>query len=212
MAAELAEETGGSGRPTRLGRATASLRRAIRQYNRVEWIFNRETEDIALGSPVSGTDNQYALDVSFKTPFMAMLVDSDGKDRILVDWVPYRPFNRLYEAKTSQAGSPQEYTARTIFREGVVFVGPSLDTTNLTYPTMRLEFHSRIDHPKDSQCIEVPEEIEEGIFSLALYLYLIKERSPRAAENYRVQHDRLFLLLEQEHRDWPDSGPWGGNE
>ena len=212
MARELSENTGGEGRPKRLGRASSSLRRAIRQYNRVPWKFNRETEDITLSSPVSGTTNQYSLDTSFRTPYMAMLVDSDGDDKRIVDWVPYKPFNRIYEAKSARVGHPTDYTARSIFREGVVFVGPNLDTSNLSYPTMRLEFHSRIDHPADNQCIEVPEEIEEGIYSLAEYLYLMKERAPRNSDRFKLQADQLFLLLEQEHRDWEDFGALGGNE
>lgn len=212
MALEMSESTGGGGRDKRLRRASGCIRRSIRQYNRFDWKFNRQTEDIALGSPVSGTNNKYALDTSFRTPYMAMLVDSDGKDRRLVDWVPYRPFNRIYESKLSEAGVPSNYTARSVFREGVVFVGPQLDTSNLTYPTMRLEFHSRIDHPSDNSCIETPEEVEEGIFSLALYLYLMKERSESSLTAYKRQADELFLMLEQEHRDWPDHGSLGENE
>lgn len=212
METELAEYTGGSSRGGRLSRARSCIKRAIRWYNRVPWRFNRETENIALASPASG-NNKYSLDASFRNAYMAMLVDSDGNDRRMVEWVSYKPFNRLYESKTSTVSAPSDYTARSIFREGEVLVGPGLNTSNLTYPTMRLEFHSRIDHPvNDKDCIEVPEEVEEGIFSLALYLFLMKDRSPRTVESYKKFHDFLYFNLEQQYRDSEDFGAWGGDE
>lgn len=203
---EITGYSGGTARPDMKQVAGAQLNRAVRHFNNMLWKFNRITEDITLSSPVSATNNaQFSLSNDWKAPLVAILVDSDGDDRDKVQWTDYKIWRRITPFQKTQGNIPIRYTARTIYREGRVFVDPPLDTSNLTYPTMRLEYFKRIALlVNDTDVLDVPIEVEEAILMTAIALYIEKDRNFRDGREARNVARELRAPVEFEYRDWQD--------
>ncbi len=211
MAKQLAGHTGGAERPKRLQRAVESIQEAVGSFNEWAWSFNRVVDDIALATLVSGETFHYALTTDWRNPFLALLLDSSGNKRGEVEWKPYTRWEHS-SSQTASGGRPVSYSARNIHETGVIFVNPPLDTSNLTYPTMRLVYHRWIVFPAHNKAINVPRNVSNAIMQLARYFFLLKDRGVKAAAAYEKIANRARLFLEQEYREWPDFGPDGGNE
>lgn len=198
---EIGQYVGGAANKSMKNRVKASVREAVRDYNSWMWTFNRTSQDITLVS----TDPDYSLNSNFRSPLRSFLVDSDGKNREEVEYVPWRRWAILRPDESGTGSQPAIYTLFNPHAEGLVIVHP-IPTAPLSYPTFRLRYHKRIVMPSSpSMKLDVPEEIEEGIFlkALALSTHKAKNSALKAAGEYRMAGDKR-LELEQEYRDWPD--------
>ena len=199
---EIASYTGGKKRTeTIIGEAQDSLFQAIREFNEVAWIFNRTSEDLTLASPVSGTDADYDLNRFFRDPIAALYVDANGKTRRELDYIDWRVWLQERPSQTATTSSSSSYTVRNIHLQGRLTIDPAPATANLTYPTLRAYYHTRIACPGAGESINVPEEVEEAIFQRAVALFLSKKKSFREADAATKRADLRRLFIERTHRD-----------
>ena len=92
LAKDILDVTGGGDRPEAIIKAGRAIDSAVREYNSVAWKFNRLQQDITLV-----TDTQdYTLAAAFKQAFAANMIDSDGKNRDRVDWIPFEQWTRFF--------------------------------------------------------------------------------------------------------------------
>lgn len=204
--AEIAGFYGGASRPTILLRAAEAWESAIREYNTWLWRFNRVTADIPLNSPSPAGSNTYNLETDFSEPNRAKIVDSNGKERDSLQWVPFAEW-LMYFPDVSGSGSsrPLLYTAQNIHETGKITVYPTLNTSNLQHPTLRLYYFRRILIPtSDDTRLNVPLEIDEGIFQLGQAKMTHKQKSFFHASDEYDRAQQYRLGLEHRFRDFPD--------
>jgi hypothetical protein len=205
LKAELAGWVGGKSRDTILSQAQSALFSAIQEFNDVPWSFNLVTEDIVLATEASGTVGEYDLTNDWLIAARAQLVDSNSKTRDRGKWIDWRRWAQVFPDQSSTGSSPTHYTARSVFRVGRVTVDPPLDTSNLTYPTMRLWYYTRIDCPTSGGSkITCPSEVEEAIFQRAVSLLVAKRRSFKESRDATAQAQLRRASVERYYRGWED--------
>lgn len=200
--AEIASHTGGEESSLQLSRAGLSYDAAIRSFNDVRWKFNRLVNDITLTAT-----NVFSLATAFAEPYRAVLVDSNSKEVYPVAWLEWGVFTEGMLPNLGTGPMPQYYSARNVHETGQVTVYPTL-AAPLTYPTLRIYYFRRIiAASSDDTRLNVPEEVYQAIFQLALANYLSKTRegAARAAAEYTLAAG-MRARVEQLHRDWAD---WG---
>lgn len=198
---EIAEHLGGGSQPETQAVAGRCLDDAVRYFNTWPWKFNRVTQDITLVA----ADFDYSLNSNFRSPWTAMLLDSNGKTRERVRWIPYTEWTRKYPDQSSTGGKPDFYTALNVHETGLILIDP-VPAATITYPTLRLIYHRRIVLPTgDSVKLNVPVEIENAIFSEAVARYVAKRKTFREARDERLIARADRIDLEHEYRDFPDS-------
>ncbi len=200
LAIDILDVTGGGDRPEAVTKAGRAIDSAVREYNSVAWKFNRLQQDITLV-----TDTQdYTLAAAFKQAFAANMIDSDGKKRYRVDWIPFEQWTRFFPDQSSTGSIPFFYTIRNKHETGIVSVDPT-PGASITWPTLRINYNRRIAiAPGSTGVLNVPEEIEEGIAQLATANLLAKTRDIQQWERQKAFAFGLRLDLEREHRDYPD--------
>lgn len=207
--AEICDYTGGRSRKEYKNRARSSLRSAVQEFNSICWGFNLLVDDIDLSSAASGTGisagQEYDLEADFKAPKRAFLLDSAGLSRDDVLWVNFGEWRTFYTDHLSTASSPLYYTARNHHEVGRIMTSPRLDTSNLTWPTLRVVYFRWIVWPTtDSTKLNVPQDVDEAILQLAIGKFISKVRSFGEARDAftlaKVQRNAVELV----HQDHPD--------
>jgi hypothetical protein len=202
---ELAEFAGGGNKPDTLVRAGRSWDAAVREFNVVGWRFNRVQADITL---VAGTKT-YELPTEFRTPVRAQLVDSNDAENYTLEWIPYERWQITFDSQRTGAGCPEGYTALNIHGTGLVRYEP-FPAGTLSYPTVRHTYLKRIAlATTDGDRLDVPVEVDEAIFQLALAFFISKQRSFDDAQQIFVLAKTLRLECEREHRHWIEESGWG---
>lgn len=199
---ELCYYTGGADDATARVRAGTAWDRAVRDFNGVAWRFNLQSTDYALPTDFSAT-GEATLPTGFRDSKRLMRVDSAGET---VDWVTYRKWSEWTltdPAHGTSGGGPNFYTSRNPHLDGTFIVDPIPDqTATYTYPTLRLHWHQRIElAPGDDETLNVPMEVDEAIFALALAKWIKMQKGARESSEY--ERDALSQRLEME-REWRD--------
>lgn len=180
---EIASFTGGQDRKKNLDKAEQALRESVRRFNAEKWTFNRVKEDITLVAAQA----DYDLSSDFRNALRAQMVDSSGKTRQDVTWVPWSSWVKDFPDQSTTGSMPIMYTARNIHITGQITVDP-VPASSLTYPTLRLFYHKRIVFPATgSGTIDVPTEMEQAIFEDAVWMYLRKVKTFKDAREARVE-------------------------
>lgn len=202
---ELTEWTGSGNRPEMQVRAGRSWDSAVRQFNAIAWRFNRMQDDITLSSTSGTTD--YTLNTDFRSPLRAMLLDSDSKIAGgPLRWIPYIAWTASFPDQTGTGSEPEFYTVRNEHETGVVTVDPPTSGSN-TYPTLRIDYHRRIlTQAGDTGVLNVPQEMDEAIFQLALAIFISKVRSYAEARDQFTLAARLRAECERMWRDYDEQG------
>ena len=203
LMSEIAGFTGGAERLDVQNQARQALFEAIRSFNAWAWVFNRVTEDIALATPVSGTDADYDLAENWRSPLRAQLVDSSSNTREHVEWIPWAIWITELPDQSTTGATPLYYTARNIHETGRITVDPPPAST-LTYPTLRLFYHRRILCPADTSVINVPTEIEQAIFDEAVWRFLRKKKTFKEAAEAKHAAIMSKSEIQFEYRDFED--------
>lgn len=197
---ELAMYSGGQARTDILDRAGHAYRRAIREFNDVPWKFNRMTDDIELVADTA----DYQLENDFRNPIRAIMVDADNNTRESVAWVKYEEWVYHLPDQSTTGSMPLLYTVRNAHETGLLTVDP-IPASSLSYPTLRVHYHRRIEIPEDdAERVNAPVEVEEAIFARALAIFMSMVRTPREAGEYSVEAAVRRARVEIEHRDWED--------
>lgn len=203
--AEIASFYGGEARPAIRDRAGKAWESAIREYNTWLWKFNRVTVDIALASPSPANSDTYDLPTDFAEPNRGKLVDANGRERDYVQWLPFDEFTIFLPDRQSSTSLPMYYTAQNVHETGKVTVYPRLNTASLQWPTLRLYYFRRIVIPtSDEGRLNVPFEVDEGIFQLAQAKMTHKQKSFGAASAEYARAVDYRIGLEHRFRDFPD--------
>jgi len=201
---EIASFYGGENRPTIITRAGQAWDSSIREYNTWLWKFNRVTADITLASPSPAGSDTYDLATDFAEPNRAKLVDSNGKERDVVGWVPFEEWLVYFPDRSAPSSRPVFYTAQNVHETGKVTVYPP-PATSLQWPTLRLYYFRRILIPANPDGrLNVPLEVEEGIFQLAQARMTHKQKSFADAGAEYERAGAYRLGLEHRFRDFPD--------
>jgi len=200
---DLADYVGGGDRPAAQDRARRALRSSVRMFNVMSWRFNRQQQTITLLNNTS----DYALATAFRTFRAALLLDAAGLVVDRLDWIAYEDLARYDPSETTPgATSPDSYTARNTFLTGIVTILPKLGTINSQYPSVRLDYHSRIVIPtNDAAILTVPVEVEEAIVLEAVAFLVSKTSSFAEGQIARAVAREFRANVEREWRDWPDA-------
>lgn len=201
--AEIASFYGGENRNAIKLRAGKSWESAIREYNTWLWVFNRVTADLTLASPTPASSDTYSLPTDFAAPNRAKIVDANGKERQSVRWVPFAEWTYFVPDHSGTGTQPLVYTAQNIHETGLVSVYPRI--VSPSWPTLRVFYFRRILIPTaGNERLNVPFEVDEGIFQLAQAKMTHKQKTFAAAA---AEYDRATsyrLGLEHRFRDFPD--------
>lgn len=188
--AELVEYVGGVGRTNALDRAGLAWDSAVRDYNRVAWRFNVTSTDITLVDETS----EYALPDKVRTPVRCQLLDSNDLSRAIVRWFPYNEFLVARRNQVSGASVPLYYTMQNTHETGLVTFDPR-PVAPFTYPTVRLFYAKWIDlQPTAGSTLDVPPDVEEGIFQLAVAKLTAKNKrfGKEAQLAYKIANELRF--------------------
>jgi len=201
---EIASFYGGESRPQIVTRAGAAWESAIREYNSWLWTFNRVTMDITLSSPSPAGSDTYDLATDFAAPNRAKLVDSNSKERDSLWWVPFEEWLVYFPDRSTPSSRPVAYTAQNVHETGKVIIAPPAGTS-LQWPTLRLYYFRRIVIPSgEENRLNVPLEVDEGIFQLAQAKMTHKQKSFQEAANEYERAGAYRLGLEHRFRSFPD--------
>lgn len=199
---ELCYYTGGSDNAIAKVRAGTAWDRAVRDYNGVAWRFNRQYQDYTLPTSFDSS-GESALPDDFRSASRLMLLNSDGET---VDFITFRPWREWTLTDPSHGvvgGGPNSYTFRNEHSSHKIVLDPIPDqTATYTYPTLRLHYHTRIElAPADDNLLDVPVEVDEAIFALALAKFIKMQKG--AKESLEYERDASFQRSEVE-REWRD--------
>lgn len=149
------------------------LNRTRTLMNKKEWKFKKVTASaITL---VNGTKT-YTLPSAFSRPVFARLLDTNSKpdfDLIYYDDAVFSHIQRDQEL----TGQPLYYMLRNHFRDGLITVFPTPDSTAATNWTLSVEYFGRIaEITDDATDISEPEELCD-VLVLGGQYFLLKERN-----------------------------------
>lgn len=200
LSKRVARWGGGVFDESRLEAAGEAIQDAVREYNNVRWRFNYVEQDITL---VASTP-EYTLDTVFGWPLRAQAFDANGDPRLTLQWIPWTKYIDFFPDDTGNANFPYAYTAFNIHEEGKVRFVPKLGAT-FTWPTIRVTYFSRIVKPTvPTDVLNVPEEVEDGIYQLAVAIHVAQHEGMVVAgplfKRARMTRDRL----EQDYRGFED--------
>jgi len=197
---ELASFSGGQTRKDILKRAQEAIFEAVYAFNATPWTFNRVTEDITLVAAQS----EYTLSSNWRNPLRAQMVDSSSKTRDTVEWLPWVSWVSRFPDQSTTGSIPLMYTAFNIHETGQITVDP-VPASTLTYPTLRLFYHRRIEVPSNgADILEVPQEVEQAIFDEAIWRFLRKMKTFREAKDAQVAALLSRSAITFEYADFED--------
>ncbi len=201
----LASFIGGEDRPESKTRAGKHLDRSVKEFNSIAWRFNRQTQDITL---VADTKT-YTLNTNFRSPLTAMLINSSSVTVRHIHWITYEDWILLKSDQTAGGSQPNLYTARNIHNTGLVEFDP-FPTGTLSFPKVRLHYFSRIALATGQlDKLNVPGEVDEAIFQLAVAKLIHAEKGIKSAEGDYALAKRMRLDVQNSHRDWGEMTGWG---
>lgn len=206
LAREIADHDAGGNSQVRRDRAKESIRDAVREFNDVMWVFCRVTTDITLAATSDGALAEFDLPTNFRTPLRAVFLDTLDREVESLPWVPVEEKLKGWPQEQSTTNKPQVYMAFNVHTQGKVRYWPRLIGT-FTWPKVRHYYFRRIVHPTGpDDVLNVPEEVENAIFMLAVAKFLAKQigaanPNTRAAQ---AEADDARLRVQREWRDFGD--------
>lgn len=184
---------------TRAGLAHSA---AVREFNSSLWKFNRQVVDVTFDD--LATTGEYDLPSDFKRPERAMLLDAAGKERVPLSFFPYEEKVVFLTDETNPGPQPRLYTGFNIHRAGRVRYHP-VPLGALVYPKARHVYFSEIIlSTADGDRLNVPLEVDEAIFQLALAKFVHMQRGSRAAAGEYALAISQRTWVEKLYRGWPD--------
>lgn len=170
---------------------------AIRYYNAKTWKWNITYQDITL--VVNTAD--YDLSSQVKEPRYAELLDASGNSVSRLKYQDPRSFLE-WNFPITASGSPDCYTLMNNHATGTLTVNYAPTTDFITsYPTLRLWYYRRIQHPTaDSDEIDVPSEAEGGIIWKAKAL-VTQVYDPKKVQLAEQEHAERWRLLRADNSD-----------
>lgn len=198
---ELASYVGGENDPKQRARVGLMWDAARREYNGVCWKFNLREDDITL----TISTQEYELNDDFYKPKRVQLLDSNSVEVQRIRFIEYDSWVDWLSIQQRSGGPvPLNYTVRNAHTDGLIAVWPKSGTT-LSHPTMRVHYFIRIAKAQnDDTKLNVPEEVDEAIFQLAVYKVLSRGRSFVQSRDARAAAFDMRLEIEQTWRDYPD--------
>lgn len=199
---ELAEHVGKQSDQLARSRAGRSLDAAVRDFNSRPWRFNRLVQDITLVLDTSS----YTIATDWRNPLKALHLDANDKEVDFLDWIPFTEKIHFWPSELTSSSIPSSYTARNVHEIGTItYYPPIIAAGTLQYPKVRHYYHRRVLLVSgDGDRLNVPLEVDEAIFQLALAKFIQKERgSERAGGEYALAA-RIRRDVEREHGDWAD--------
>lgn len=204
---ELAEFTGGVNKPDVVVRAGRSWDAAVREFNSVGWRFNRVQANITL---VAATKS-YSLPTDFRSPVRAQCLDSNSNEARTLEWIPYQIWAEYYDSQQTGSSVPDYYTVLNVHNAGQVRYEP-YPLGTLTYSTVKHTYLRRIALASANEDrLNVPVEVDEAIFQLALAFFIAKQRGFDDASQAFTLAKVMRLDCEREHRHWQEETGWGAN-
>jgi hypothetical protein len=202
--AEMLAYVGGESAPEAQSRAGRAFDAAVREYNTVAWRFNRLTQDITLSSTAGTAD--YTLETDFRSPLNATVLDNSGDSVDIVTWVPYERWRGARPDQSGTGSQPELYTVRNEHQTGVVTFDPPTSGTN-THPTVQIDYHRRILVQSGSgSVLNVPLEVDEAIFQLALSKVIAMIIGHKGATDARILAQAIRNDVERLWRDFDEQG------
>lgn len=197
--AQIASYIGGGNNPAQITRAGYCWDEAVQRYNSVWWTFNRERDDITLTAT-----NEFDLEGDFGAPERAFLLNSSSERKNKVNWIPFEELVDREEDNSGTATMPTRYSIFNPHGEGKVRVYPTLGSS-ITYPTLRILYFKRIAKASGPNSrLDVPVEVDQGIFDLAVAIMIARTQGPSASRAYFRDAEAQRIELERTWRGYPD--------
>ena len=167
-------------------------------------------EDTRTGNnPAAGTGNLYEpgvypLQTDFRNPIRGSLLDVNGFEKYQISYQPWEQFPSIFEINDSPTTSPIVYTVKNPHLLGKVQFWPRVRIPN-NYPVFRL-IYSKFIAPAlgDSDRLNVPVQVDEAIFKIAVANILSRVRSFEEAKIAFALAAGYRMEIEQYLRDFED--------
>lgn len=203
---EMCYYVGGDDDSDQKTRAGTCWDRAVRDFNSVLWKFNRQHQDYTLPTDFN-SDGEADLPANFRGAVRMMLLNSDGESVDQIEYKDWRIWTITDPAQfTSGAMGPNYYTSRNPHSDLTFIIDPIPDqTSTYTYPTLRLFYAQRIEiAAADDETLDVPVEVDEAIFALALAKFIKMNKGARESAEYERDATVKRMEVEQAWRDHED--------
>lgn len=171
-------------------------------------------EDTRTGNnPEHATGNPYyvgsgLLEAEFRNPRAANLLDANGHECYAVDYLPWEVFQRLLgDDRSTPSNVLEYYTVRNAHETGLVIWYPRI-LRPAAYAELRIVYHRRIALATgDTDRLNVPVEVDEAIFQLAVAHHIAKSKGFIEASASKKRAGEIRLLVERDWRDFPPKDP-----
>lgn len=155
-------------------------------------------------APILYEPSDFTLLFDFRNHRRAWMVDADGFERYRLAYEPWERMSSVFNQRIAITSVPAIYTVRNTHNEGKVILFPRLRLP-ATWPILRLQYNRWIAFAVGSgDRLNVPRDVDEAIFSLAIANIIGKVKSFEAARDARILAEDAFVTAKQNHRDWPD--------
>lgn len=202
---ELCYYVGGDDDNDARARAGTAWDRAVRLFNQNPWKFNRTVTSFTLPTDFD-TSGEVSLPDNFRNPLRMMLVDSGGNTVNFISYIKWREWTLRYPYQKRLGGGPFWFTVRNPHSSPVLIVDPIPDPTyNYIYPTLTFYYHTRIAlAAADDSTLDVPQEVDEAIFSQALANFVEMLKGGPESRQYTAEAALKRIEIEPEWRDYED--------
>lgn len=202
---ELCYYVGGDDDADAKTRAGTAWDRAVRDFNAVYWKFNRLSQDYILPTDFNSS-GEADLPTGFRGAIRLMLLDSNGKSVEQIEYRDWRIWTITDPYQVVPGNLVNYYTSRNPHADQTFIVDPIPDSTaTFTYPTLRLFYSKRIElATADDATLDVPVEVDEAIFALALAKFVKMMKGARESAEYERDASYQRSEMEREWRDYPD--------
>lgn len=143
---------------------------------------------------LTADDATYAIPSNTFAIQEVQLINSDGKVARTLEYVPWGQFNSLEQTQTA-TGTPEFWTARNSFDDGVVNVYPVPDAQAAATYTIQITVYVRVSRPTlDSDVIAAPRELSDVLCAYAVYdMHLARSKdNPYIIERSKRRYDELL--------------------
>ena len=202
---ELCYYVGGDDDADAKTRAGTAWDRAVRDFNSVLWKFNRLSQDYTLPTDFDSS-GEATLPTNFRGAVRLMLCNSDGETVEQIEYRDWRVWTITDPYQVAGGNAVNYYTSRNPHVDQTFIIDPIPDqTATFTYPTLRLFYSQRIElAAADDEVLDVPVEVEEAIFSLALAKFISMMKGAKEAGTYESIAFSKRTEVEQVWRDYED--------
>ena len=169
-------------------------------------------EDVRTGNnpalPTGALYNPHEFDLTsnFRSSIAANVIDANGIIRYPLRYIPWSLWTKRVYGSTSTVNLPYYYTVRNVHETGQVIFDPRPSSTT-QYPIIRIDYFRRIlTQASLGSRLNVPQEVDEAIFQLALAKIQLMVKGAQFAKDFISLGLGIREQVEWQWRDYTEDG------